>query len=127
MTTLAATPRTLLRAALAVDAAVTGLNGLAYVAAAGALEPLLGLPAAPLRWAGAFLLVFAAAVAVLATRPAPPRGPVTGVIIVNLAWVVGSLAVVAAAETLVGQLWIVAQALVVGAFAAVQGHALRAR
>lgn len=74
----------------------------------------------PLRATGAFLLVFAAIVAFLATRPDPARGGVRAVIVTNVAWVVGSLAVLAAGwyePTAAGQVWIVLQALVVAAFA----------
>ena len=46
MTELTLTPgRSLLRPVLLLDAAVTGLNGVAYLVAAGPLEDLLGLPA----------------------------------------------------------------------------------
>lgn len=112
--------RTLLKLALLLDAAVTGVNGLAYVAAAGPLESLLGLPAGPVRAAGAFLLVFAAAVAYLGTRPA--RGAVLAVVAVNVAWVVGSLTV--EAGTVVGQVWVILQAVVVAGFAGLQAYAL---
>ncbi|MGE0297958.1 hypothetical protein [Pseudonocardia sp.] len=121
----ATAPRTLLHLALLTDAVVTGLNGLAYLALAGPLQDLLGLPTGPMRAAGAFLLVFTAAVAFLGTRPRPPRGAVLAVVALNVAWVVGSLAV--DAETVLGQVWVVAQAVVVAAFAAVQAYALRRR
>lgn len=125
-TRVTATPRTLLRAALGADAAVTGLNGLAYVAVAGVLDPLLGVPATALRGAGAFLLVFAALVALLAR--APRTGAVRAVVAVNVLWALGSIAALVAgwyATTVLGSVWIVAQALVVAAFAAVQVYALR--
>ena len=47
------------------DGAVTGVNGVAYLAAAGPLEDLLGLPAAWLRGAGAVLLAFAAGIGIV--------------------------------------------------------------
>ena len=50
-------PARLLRLALLLDAAVTGANGVAYLAAAGPLGDLLGLPAGLLRGFGAVLLV----------------------------------------------------------------------
>ena len=62
-----------LRLALKLDAVVTGANGAAYLALAGPLEDLLGVDAALLRGVGAFLLVFAAFVAYVATRPEVPR------------------------------------------------------
>lgn len=68
---LATVPRDgLLRLALKLDAAVTGVNGVAYLAAAEPLEDLLGLPPDLLRPLGAFLVLFAAAVWFAATRPA---------------------------------------------------------
>ncbi|MGE3286817.1 MAG: hypothetical protein AB7J32_12045 [Pseudonocardia sp.] len=121
--TTATTPRTLLHLALLADAVVTGVNGLAYVAVAGPLEGLLGLPVGPMRIAGVFLLAFAAAVGLLGTRRRPPRGPALAVVAVNVVWVLASLAVDAA--TVAGQLWVIAQAVVVATFAAVQAYALR--
>jgi hypothetical protein len=112
-----------LRLALKLDAAVTGLNGAAYLVAAGPLADLFGLKAGPLRAVGAFLLVFAAAVALIATRPSIPRAGVTFVIEANIAWVIASLAVAifgwSSPET-VGTIWIVLQAAVVAGFAALQ-------
>jgi hypothetical protein len=119
----ATAPRTLLQLALLTDAVVTGVNGLAYVALAGPLQDVLGLPAGLMRAAGAFLLVFTAAVAFLGTRPRPAHGAVLAVVALNVAWVVGSLAVDAA--TVLGEVWLVTQAVVVAAFAAVQVYALR--
>ena len=71
ITTTRRTP--LLRLALKLDAIVTGANGAAYLIAAGPLGDLLGLSPALLRGTGAFLLAFAAAVYVTATRPASRR------------------------------------------------------
>ena len=113
--------RSFLRPALLVDAAVTGVNGLAYLAAAGPLEDLLGLPASWLRIAGVVLVAFAAFVALTARRP--DAGSVAAIVAVNAAWVVGSLAFAIAGwgspET-VGTVWIVLQALVVAGFAELQ-------
>src|SRR3954465_12396968 len=90
MTELTLTPgRSLLKPALLLAAAVTGLNGVAYLAAAGPLEDLLGLPAAWLRTAGAVLVAFAALVALAAARR-PSAGAVRAIVAVNVAWVVGS-------------------------------------
>ena len=70
----AALPReALLRLVLKLDAAVTGANGLAYLAAAGPLEDLLGVEAAALRGIGTVLILFAAAVWFASTRAEPPR------------------------------------------------------
>ncbi|GAA2411848.1 hypothetical protein GCM10010420_46150 [Streptomyces glaucosporus] len=62
-----------LRRLLALDAAVTAVNGLAYLALPGFLGRLLGVDAALLTGLGVFLLLYGAGVGVLASRPAPPR------------------------------------------------------
>ena len=117
----AALPReALLRLVLKLDAAVTGANGLAYLAAAGPLEDLLGVEAAALRGIGTVLILFAS------TRAEPPRAAVPAIIAVNVAWVLGSLAFAAigvSSPTTVGTVWIVLQAIVVAAFAAMQTQA----
>ena len=113
--------RSLLRPALILDAAVTGVNGVAYLAAAGPLEDLLGLPAALLRGAGAVLLAFAVIVA-LASR-SPAAGTVRAIVAVNVVWAIGSVVLAIAGwgspET-VGTVWILLQALVVAGFAELQ-------
>lgn len=113
--------RSMLRPALILDAAVTGLNGVVYLAAAGPLEDLLGLPAAWLRTAGAVLVAFALLVALASRRPS--AGAVSAIVAVNVAWVVGSLVFAIAGwgspET-AGTVWIVLQALVVAGFAELQ-------
>jgi hypothetical protein len=113
----------LLRLVLAVDAAVTGVNGVAYLAAAGPLEDLLGVDAGLLRGLGAFLVAFAAMVAVVASRPKVSRGLVTAIAEANAAWAIGSLAFAIAqvsSPTAVGTVWTVMQAIVVAGFAALQ-------
>lgn len=120
--------RALLRVALQLDAVVTGANGAAYLVAAGPLGDLLGLPAELLRGAGAFLLVFAAGVW-LASRPETPgRDVVWAIVAVNALWEAGSLVMAIAgweSPTTAGTVWIVLQAMVVGAFAALQIAGLR--
>jgi len=112
-TSLTARP-SLLRDVMRLDAAVTGANGVAYLALAGPLEDLLGLSAPLLRGVGAFLVVFALFVAVLGTRVP------LAVIGANIAWAAGSIVAAIAGwgspET-VGTVWIVLQAITVGAFA----------
>jgi hypothetical protein len=120
--------RTLLRWALGLDAIATGANGVVYLAAGGALDSALGLSATLLRPLGAFLLVYAAALALVASRPAINVPAVWVVIVGNAAWAVGSLVGLAAglSPTVAGGVWIVLQALAVAAFAAFQLYALRA-
>jgi hypothetical protein len=128
-TGLIPTGQDLVRAALRLDAVVTGANGAAYLAAAGALDGPLGVSAPALRGVGAFLLAFAALVWLAAARPAPRPAAVTAIVAANVIWAVDSVVLVAAgvvddAATL-GAVWIVLQAVVVGGFAALQAYALR--
>jgi hypothetical protein len=126
MTTIAVAPRSLLRFALRLDAVVSALNGLAYVAVAPVLEDVLGLPAGPMRWVGAFLLLYGAAVWAVSTRPDPRAAG--AVVVANLLWVFASgIAAVTGlgTPTAVGTAWIVLQAVVVAGFAALQIAGLR--
>jgi hypothetical protein len=106
---------------LLLDAAMTGANGLAYAAAGGWLADWFGAPETLVRSLGAFLLVVAAAVAVLATRTTISRRAVAALAAVNVLWVIASLdyALLGGLTTL-GVVWTVVQAVVVGAFAAGQ-------
>ena len=118
----------LLRLALRLDAVVTGVNGAAYLLAASVLDDLLGLPAGLLRSGGVFLLLFAAVVWLLGARPAISTPAVRAVIALNVLWSVGSVVAVvgdAGSPSTVGAVWLVVQALVVAAFAALQLAGLR--
>lgn len=124
--TTTTTPPSLLRLVLRADAAVSGLNGAAYLLAAGELSELLGLPAGTLRALGAFLLVFAAAVWLVGNRPTRPA--VATVAAANALWAAGSVVVVAGdlgTPTTTGAVWIALQAVVVAGFAALQLTASR--
>lgn len=121
-------PETLLRLVLKLDAVVTGVNGVAYLAAAEPLEDLLGVSAGLLRPVGAFLLLFAAAVWVVSTRHVVPRVAVLAIATANAVWALGSLVFAAAgasSPSTVGTVWVLLQALVVGGFAALQALASR--
>jgi hypothetical protein len=121
---VAALPReTLLRLVLKLDAAVTGANGVAYLAAAEPLEDRLGVSAGLLRPIGAFLVLFAGAVWFVATRRVVPRTAVLAIATANAVWALGSLVFAAAgasSPSTVGTVWVLLQALVVGSFAALQ-------
>jgi len=129
-TTRSTAPPDLLRLALRLDAAVTGLNGAAYLLAAPLLDDLLGLPAGLLRGTGVFLLAYAGAVWLVGARPRPSTAAVRTVIGLNALWAVGSIVAVltdAGTPTTVGAAWIVLQAVVVAAFAGPQIAGLRRR
>jgi hypothetical protein len=126
-TTAPATPLLWLRRWLALDALVTGANALAYLLAAGPLGRLLGLDTALVAGVGAFLLLYAAGVGLLARRPEPPVLGVRCVIEANAAWVAVSLAALLwLGPDPAGVVWIPVQAAVVGTLAALQYGALRA-
>ena len=117
-----------LRLILKLDAVVTGVNGIAYLALAGPLEDLLGVAPELTRPIGAFLVLFAAAVWFVATRPVVPRMAAADIAAANAVWALGSVAFAAAgasSPTAVGTVWIVLQALVVAGFAALQALAMR--
>ncbi|BBF99063.1 MULTISPECIES: hypothetical protein [Pseudonocardia] len=119
-------PAIAIRPALRVDALASG--GLGAITAAGAvlLAPLLGLPIGLLVGAGAFLVLFAGALLVLAARRPVPDGAAWAVVLVNVLWVVASVALVPmAAPTALGTAFLLAQALVVVGFAGWQSAALR--
>jgi hypothetical protein len=131
LTALARTaePHTALRRFLALDAVVTGANGLAYLAASGPLGRLLGVDPGLLLALGAFLAVYAAGVGLLASRARPAALPVRVVIEANLTWAAVSCLALALwlSPTAAGAVWTVLQALTVAGFAALQHLALKAR
>ena len=118
---------TLLRYALLADAIASGATGLLLLAGAGLLEGLLGLPTALMREAGLVLVPYVAFVAWVGTREAISRTAVQAIIAMNLLWVVGSAVVLFAFVTpnLLGYAFVIAQAVVVGAFAELQIIGLR--
>ncbi|MEF9521556.1 hypothetical protein ACN6LC_003286 [Streptomyces violaceoruber] len=122
-----AEPRLMLRRFLALDAAVTGANALAYLALSGPLGRCLGAGSGLLLVLGAFLAVYAGCVGLLAARSRPPALAVRAVVEANLAWAAVSFAALALwlTPTTAGAVWTVLQALVVAAFALLQHGALR--
>ncbi|MFF7788728.1 hypothetical protein [Streptomyces sp. NPDC007991] len=122
-------PQSMLRRFLALDAAVTGANALAYLAFSGPLGRFLGVDAALLLAVGAFLAAYAAGVGLLASRRQPPALGVRAVVDANLAWTAVSLVALALwlSPSTAGGVWTVLQSLVVAAFAALQYSALRVR
>ena len=106
----------LLRLALLADALASGAMGVLMAAGAGLLSPFLGLPSPLLLWAGVLLIPFALFVAWTGTREQPPGGAAGAIALVNLAWVVGSVALLALlpqAPTVLGYAFVIAQALAV--------------
>lgn len=118
----------LLRLALRVDAAASGALGLAGLLAAPRVADLLGPPAPLLFGVGAFLVIFALSLLVLAARPEIPRPAGRLVVIGNGAWVAASVVAVVIgweALTALGVGVVLAQALAVAVVADLQWLGLR--
>jgi uncharacterized protein YjeT (DUF2065 family) len=118
----------LLRRALLADAIFSGAGALAMAAGASMLAALLDLPEALLRETGLFLIAYTALVAWLGTRAAVPKLVVAIVIAGNAAWTIASIALLlsgAVSPNLLGELFVVAQAIATGVFAELQYLGLR--
>lgn len=129
-TTAPTARRDLLRTVLRLDAAASGALGIAAAAGAGALDTLLGLPADLLLGVGAFLVVYAAGLVVLAARRPIPRPAVWVVVLGNSAWVLASVGLAIgqwSALTALGAIVVLAQAAAVAVFADLQFTGLRRR
>jgi hypothetical protein len=118
----------LLRYALTVDAIASGASAVLLLAGAGYLTELLGLPVELMRVAGIILVPFVALVGYLATRAEPSPGAVWAVILINIAWVVGSAYVLfggVVSPTGLGFAFVAVQAIAVLIFADFQFFGLR--
>lgn len=114
---------------MAADALSCAATGALQLGLTDALARLTGLPAALLIGTGVFLLAYAALAAWMASRPVPPRRLVGLVVVGNLAWAVGGVALLASglvAHTLLGVAWVLAQAVAVIVLAELQWMGLRA-
>jgi hypothetical protein len=121
-------PSPLLRYVLIGDALASGATGLLLAGGAGFLTGLLGLPEQLMRYAGLFLLPYAAIVAYVGTRATVSRGAVWTIVAANAIWVVESLLLLVGgwvSPTALGIGFVAAQALVVAAFAEAQFLGLR--
>ena len=106
---------------LLVDAATTGLNGLAYVLAGTWLADWFGAPLTLVRGLGVFLLVVTAGITLLATRTPIPRRGVWALVVLNCAWVGASVDYALIGDlSRLGTAWVLLQAVVVAVFAAGQ-------
>jgi hypothetical protein len=122
----ASSPR-FLPTVLWIDAASAAASGGLQVAAATLLAGWLGLPAGLLTASGVALFAFAALAAWAARGRPVPRAGVYLLIAGNAAWVVGCLELLftGAGLTLLGQAFLVVQALFVGVLAELQWIGLR--
>jgi hypothetical protein len=113
-------PSPFLRRALQIDALFSGVSALLLVFGASFLAPLTNLPEGFLRNTGLVLVVFVLGVGYLASRHVMPKGAVVAVIAINAVWTIGSIALLVSgwlSPNLLGQLFIVMQAIAVGVFA----------
>jgi hypothetical protein len=114
---------TFLRRVLAADAAISGTTAVVMIAAATTLADLLGLPASLLRGAGLSLIPFVALLVYLLRRERIPAAAVWFVVACNALWAIDSLALLMTnwvGPTLIGQAFVIMQALIVAAFAEAQ-------
>lgn len=121
-------PSVFLRRAILGDAIFSGASAVLLTLGAGELAPLLNLPEALLRETGLFLIAYAALVGWLGTRQAMPRPLVLIVIAGNAAWTLASIALLfsdAVTPNLLGEVFVVMQAIIVGALAELQYIGLR--
>jgi hypothetical protein len=121
-------PSLFLRRAILGDAIFSGASALLLTFGAGALAPLLNLPETLLLETGLFLIAYAALVGWLGTRQAMPKALVIIVIAGNAAWTLASIALLfsgAVTPNLLGEIFVAAQAVVVGALAELQYIGLR--
>ena len=121
-------PSSFLRRALQADAIFSGVGAVIFTLGGGELAPLFDLPEALLRETGLFLIVYAAFVGWLGTRPSFPRILAGIVVIGNAAWTLASIALLfsgAVTPNLLGEAAVVAQAIATGIFAELQFIGLR--
>lgn len=117
-----------LKKVLIADAAISGAAAVAMMAASAFLPALLGLPSELLLWAGVALIPFVAGLFLVLRQPQVARGAVVAIIAINIAWVLASLVVAFGpvfAPTLLGKVFVVAQAAAVALFAELQIIGLR--
>ena len=121
-------PSQLLRRALLADAIFSGIAAVLLTLDAAALAPLLELPEVLLRETGLFLIAYTALVGWLAARARVPKALVVLVIAGNAAWTIGSIALLfsgTVTPNLLGEAFVVAQAIATGVFAELQYIGLR--
>ncbi len=117
-----------LKKVLIADAVISSAAAVMMAAGSSLLSGLLGLPSELLLWAGIALAPFVAALGFMIRANSLPAGVIVAIIAINIAWVIASLVVAfgpAFAPTLLGKIFVVAQAATVGLFAELQIIGLR--
>jgi hypothetical protein len=121
-------PSQFLRRAIVADAVFSGISAVLLTFGAGELASLLNLPEVLLRESGVFLIAYAALVGWLGMRPSMPKALVAIVITGNAAWTIASMVLLfsgAVTPNLLGEFFVVIQAIAVGALAELQYIGLR--
>ena len=119
-----------LRRVLFADAAMSGFSAIVLIFGAGLLSGLLGLPATLLLVAGILLVPFSAGVAFVASRSDAALPAIWAILLANAGWALASIALLFTgwiAPTALGVSFIIAQAIVVAAFAEMQFISVRRR
>lgn len=117
-----------LRRALQIDTIFSGAAALMLVFGASFFATLLNLPEAFLRNTGLVLVGFTLGVGYLASRGMMSKTTVWAVIAINAVWTIDSIALLASSwlsPNLLGQAFIVMQAIAVGVFAELEFIGLR--
>ena len=118
---------TFLRRSLQLDGVASGLTGVLLLIAAGPVSTVIG-NAAPgvARLVGALLVVYAAALLWNARRATVARGEVVVAVLLNVGWVLGSLALIVLGPlTVLGNVAVAAVALAVLGFTLLEIVGLR--
>jgi hypothetical protein len=121
-------PSPLLRKALQADAVLSGITGLLLPFTASPLAGPLGLPVGLLRWSGLILVLFAAFVAFLSAQPRVQRPLVFAVVACNALWALDSVLLLFTGwiePTLLGEVFVLLQAIVVVVLAELEFVGLR--
>lgn len=123
---IASSPR-FLPTVLWIDAASAAGSGLLQVGAGSLLASWLGLPAALLSTSGVVLFAFAGLAAWSARARPLPRAAVYVLIAANAAWVLGCVELLVTGNplTVLGQVFLIVQALFVGVLAELEWIGLR--
>ncbi len=121
-------PSLFLRRVLQLDAAATGATGLLLLGGTSFLHSLLNLPVSLLTYAGIFSVGWALALGIASLRERLSQSFVWTIIIANVTWVIGSVALLVSgyvSPSFLGYAFVIAQALAVDIFAALQFFGLR--
>jgi hypothetical protein len=124
------TPSLFLRRVLQLDALATGATGLLLLGGTGLLHGLLNLPMSLMIYAGIFCVAWAVTLGLASLRNDISRSFVWTIIVANALWVVGSVALLLSgyvSPTWLGYAFVIAQAIAVDVFAALQYFGLPKR